>query len=130
MGLELPPRIAETEECAHLACFRMADVTVMHSVVIKATGSTATDTGVFLELIMPPLSSKALKLSLFFIVEDESRPRNDGAGESVFGPSAFEVTAGASLLILSSILAQHRCHVEFYGLGRPVLELTQLTDID
>lgn len=130
MGLELPPRIAETEECAHLACFRMADVTVMHSVVIKATGSTATDTGVFLELIMSPLSSKALKLSLFFIVEDESRPRTDGAGESVFGPSAFEVTAGASLLILSSILAQHRCHVEFYGLGRPVLELRQLKDID
>jgi hypothetical protein len=109
----------------------MADVTVMHSVVIKATGSTATDTGVFLELIMSPLSSEAFKLSLlFFIVEDESRPRIDGAGESVFGPSAFEVTAGASLLILSSIRAQHRCHVEYYGLGRPVLELRQFTDID
>ena len=36
-----PPRIAETDECAHLACFRMAEVTVMHSVVIRATGSTA-----------------------------------------------------------------------------------------
>lgn len=131
MGLELPPRIAETEECAHLACFRMADVTVMHSVVIKATGSTATDTGVFLELIMSPLSSEASRLSLLpFLVEDESRPLIDGAGESVFGPRAFEVTAGASLLILSSILAQHRCHVEYYGLGRLVLEIRLFTDID
>jgi hypothetical protein len=127
MGLELPPRIAETEECAHLACFRMADVTVMHSVVIKATGSTATDTGVFLELIMSPLSSEAFKLSLlFFIVEDESRPRTDGAGESVFGPSA---TAGASLLILSSILARHRCHVEYYGLG-DLYSIRRFTNID
>ncbi len=116
MGLELPPRIAETEECAHLACFRMADVTVMHSVVIKATGSTATDTGVFLELIMSPLSSEAFRLSFrLFLVEDESRPRIDGAGESVFDPSVFEVTLGASLLILSSILAQHRSHFEYYG---------------
>jgi hypothetical protein len=130
MGLELPPRIAETEECAHLACFRMADVTVMHSVVIKATGSTATDTGVFLELMMSPLSSEASRLSLLpFSVEDESRPRIDGAGESVFGPSAFEVTAGASLLILSSVLAQHRCHVEYYGLGRPVLVIRQCRDV-
>ncbi len=35
--------MAETEECAHLACFLMAEVTVIHSVVIKATASTATD---------------------------------------------------------------------------------------
>lgn len=33
--------MAETEECAHRACFRIAEVTVMHSVVIRATGSTA-----------------------------------------------------------------------------------------
>jgi hypothetical protein len=109
----------------------MADVTVMHSVVIKATGSTATATGVFLELIMSPLSSEASRLSLLpFLVEDESRPLIDGAGESVFGPRAFEVTAGASLLILSSILAQHLCHVEYYGLGRLVLEIRLFTDID
>jgi hypothetical protein len=36
-----PPRIAATEECAHLACLRMAEVTVMHSVVTSATGSMA-----------------------------------------------------------------------------------------
>jgi hypothetical protein len=36
------PRIAATEECAHRACFRMADVTVMHSVTTRATGLTAT----------------------------------------------------------------------------------------
>lgn len=39
----LPPRIADTEEWAHLACFLIAEVTVIHSVVISATGSTATD---------------------------------------------------------------------------------------
>lgn len=38
-----PPRIAETDEWAHRACFLIAEVTVMHSVVIKATGSTAID---------------------------------------------------------------------------------------
>jgi hypothetical protein len=106
MGLELPPKIAETEECAHLACFRMADVTVMHSVVIKATGSTATDTGVVLELIVSLLICAASKLYLLlFLIKEELRPRIDGAEESVFGPSASEVTAGASLLILASILA-------------------------
>ena len=41
-----PPSIAETEECAQRACLRMADVTVIHSVVIRATGSTATEIGV------------------------------------------------------------------------------------
>ena len=41
---DVTPRIADTDECAHRACLRMADVTVMHSVVIKATGSTATET--------------------------------------------------------------------------------------
>ena len=38
-----PPSIADTEECCHRACFRMAEVTVMHSVTTRATGSTATD---------------------------------------------------------------------------------------
>lgn len=36
-----PPRIAATEECAHLACFRIDEVTVIHSEVTKAIGSTA-----------------------------------------------------------------------------------------
>jgi hypothetical protein len=53
IGAEVTPRIAETEECAQRACFRMADVTVIHSVVIKATGSTATETEV-LEAILNP----------------------------------------------------------------------------
>lgn len=44
LGLELPPNIEETDECAHRACLRIADVTVMHSVVMSATGSTATET--------------------------------------------------------------------------------------
>jgi hypothetical protein len=47
VGTELPPNIVDTEECAHRGFFRMADVTVIHSVVIKATGSTATEMVVF-----------------------------------------------------------------------------------
>ena len=39
--VDAPPKMVETEECAHLECFRMAEVTVMHSVVMRATGSTA-----------------------------------------------------------------------------------------
>jgi hypothetical protein len=34
--------MAATDECAHRACFRIADVTVMHSVTTRATGLTAT----------------------------------------------------------------------------------------
>lgn len=34
--------MAATEECAHRACFRIADVTVIHSVTTSATGLTAT----------------------------------------------------------------------------------------
>jgi hypothetical protein len=36
-----PPSMAATDECAQRACFRMADVTVIHSVTTRATGSTA-----------------------------------------------------------------------------------------
>lgn len=41
--------MAETDECAHRACFLIAEVTVIHSVVIKATGSTAIDIFAFSE---------------------------------------------------------------------------------
>lgn len=41
----MPPRIAETEECAQRACFRMDEVTVIHSVVTRATGSIAIGRG-------------------------------------------------------------------------------------
>jgi len=37
-----PPKIAEMEDCAQRGCFRIADVTVTHSVTTNATGSTAT----------------------------------------------------------------------------------------
>ena len=40
-----PPKIDATDECAHRACFRMAEVTVMHSVVMRATGSIVTEIG-------------------------------------------------------------------------------------
>ena len=39
--------MAETDECAHRECFLIAEVTVIHSVVIRATGSTAIDIFVF-----------------------------------------------------------------------------------
>ena len=37
--------MADTEECAQRACFRMAEVTVIHSVTTSATGLTATEMG-------------------------------------------------------------------------------------
>ena len=39
--------MAATEECAHRACLRMADVTVIHSVITRAIGSMATVIGRF-----------------------------------------------------------------------------------
>jgi hypothetical protein len=37
--------MAETEEWAQRVCFRIAEVTVMHSVTTRATGFTATEIG-------------------------------------------------------------------------------------
>jgi len=37
--------MAATDECAQRACFRIADVTVIHSVTTRATGLTATVMG-------------------------------------------------------------------------------------
>jgi hypothetical protein len=55
----------------------MADVTVMHSVVIKATGSTATEMFVF---AIMPFDGGILKLSLVgSFVEKMSRPRIESA---------------------------------------------------
>lgn len=46
-----PPRIADTDEWAHRVCFLKADVTVIHSVLIRATGSIAIETvGAFTKL--------------------------------------------------------------------------------
>jgi hypothetical protein len=64
MGLELPPSMEETDECAHRACLRIAEVTVIHSVVIKATGSTATETGTSLESMLDPLECDVLRLAV------------------------------------------------------------------
>lgn len=83
MGLELPPKIADTEECAHRACFRMAEVTVIHSVVIKATGSTATETVDFLRvLLMAPLYRGTRSIILLASrAEDVSVSCTEEAGE-------------------------------------------------
>jgi len=40
-----PPRMAEMEDCAQRGCLRIAEVTVTHSVMTRATGSTATVMG-------------------------------------------------------------------------------------
>jgi len=82
MGLELPPKIADTEECAHRACLRMAEVTVIHSVVIKATGSTATEMEAFLELFMAPLYRGTLSICLLASrIEDVSVSCTEEAAE-------------------------------------------------
>lgn len=56
--------MAATEECAQRACFRMADVTVMHSVTTRATGLTATVMGRGAKLAMVSCSVDATLSSL------------------------------------------------------------------
>jgi hypothetical protein len=78
----------------------MADVTVIHSVVIKATGSTATETVVFLELIVTSFDCGPPKLGLLLsVVEDVSVSCIEDAGESVVASDACTFTVLASLLI-------------------------------
>ena len=38
-----PPKMADTDDWAHRLCFLIAEVTVIHSVIMRATGSTAID---------------------------------------------------------------------------------------
>jgi hypothetical protein len=99
IGLELPPRITATEECAHRECFRMADVTVIHSVVMRATGSTATD--VF-DAILIPLVRSGLKLPLsWYIFEDKSGPRMGRSEVSTLCPKlCVSATRASSLMIV------------------------------
>ena len=90
----------ETEECAQLGSFRMADVTVMHSVVIKATGSTATETVLEDAMLLPFLySSPKLKAPLPLIGE-ELRPRMGSSCECDVCPEVSEDCGGASLLMI------------------------------
>ena len=97
-GLELPPRIVETEACAHLGCFRIAEVIVMHSVVIKATGSTATETDIFLELIVLPFDCSIGRVpSVSSRVEFGARSWVEDIGESAICPA--ELTPSASAFI-------------------------------
>jgi hypothetical protein len=58
------PRIAATDEWAHRACFRMADVTVIHSVTTRATGLTATVMGRGAKLAVVSCSVEAALSSL------------------------------------------------------------------
>jgi hypothetical protein len=56
--------MAATEECAHRACLRIADVTVIHSVTTRATGLTATVMGRRLKLALVSCSVEAALSSL------------------------------------------------------------------
>jgi len=96
--------MAETEECAQRACFRMADVTVIHSVVIKATGSTATETLVLeLEAMLNSFDRGICKLGPpEFVVEKDSRPRIEDSGESTDVVGAWGSATWASLRILQA----------------------------
>lgn len=101
MGLELPPRIAETEECAHRACLRIADVTVIHSVVIRATGSTATEVEGLLEDFMAPLYRGTRSMCwLVSRLGGVSVWCMEEAGEFICPLAACEFMARASLLMM------------------------------
>jgi hypothetical protein len=58
------PRMAATDECAHRACLRIADVTVIHSVTTRDTGFTATVTARGLKLTADSWSVDAALSSL------------------------------------------------------------------
>jgi hypothetical protein len=67
----------------------MADVTVIHSVVINATGSTATEMAVFVEFIAILSDCGPPKLGLLFsVIEEVSVSCIEDAGESVVGSGA------------------------------------------
>jgi hypothetical protein len=92
-------------------------VTVTHSVVIKATGSTATEMDAFLEPIVVPFSRRACVLfPLLSKIEALSEPCIEDAGESIICPDTREFVPGASLLILDRELSQHGCEVRNYEL--------------
>lgn len=63
--------MADTEECAQRACFRMAEVTVIHSVTTSATGLTATEMGrrSMLGVASCDVSGEVSSLSLLDMVE-------------------------------------------------------------
>jgi hypothetical protein len=63
--------MADTEECAQRACFRMAEVTVIHSVTTSATGLTATEIGrgSMLGVTSWNMSGEISSLSLLDMVE-------------------------------------------------------------
>jgi hypothetical protein len=65
-----PPRIADTEDWAQRACLRMADVTVIHSVMIRATGSMATLTA----RVAVGLSPAVVKLDLLLCTSSAPMP--------------------------------------------------------
>ncbi len=104
LGAELPPKIVETDECAHRACFRMAAVTVMHSVVTRATGSTATETGTFWGFMVKPFVGGASRSGLLvFVVEYIEEVSLSGLGvveETTIGPGSIETAVGVSSLIV------------------------------
>jgi hypothetical protein len=99
-GLELPPRIAETEECAQRACLRMAEVTVIHSVVIKVTGSTATEIGATSGLLFEPFRCGVSEPSRSFCpIVEVSLPSIADSGTPSIPSELLELLGTAALLI-------------------------------
>jgi len=96
MGLALPPSIADTEEWAHLTCFRMAEVTVTHSVIIRAAGSTAMAIALLDDILTPSKAAGSKLLELWPISSEDSMPRRGTLSESIF----WEAIRGASLLMI------------------------------
>lgn len=93
--------MAETDECAQRACFLMADVTVMHSVVIRATGSTATETLVMVQAMLTPFDCKDPKLDpAFSLVVEMATFRIEVSKEAIEYRETLESVALTSLLML------------------------------
>lgn len=112
MGAELPPRIADTEEWAHRACLRIAEVTVIHSVVIRATGSTATEMFVLREFAMFSLGLSMPKPCLVFSSIEAASPLCiEEEGVANICPDVSEFTLRASLFIMLLDTTQHGCEV-------------------
>jgi hypothetical protein len=88
MGIALPPRIEDTEEWAQLGCFLMADVTVLISFVIKATGSVAIEgPGVLMCAIVSPLMCGFSKPLIIWSLKGEgSKPLMGSSCESIICP--------------------------------------------
>jgi hypothetical protein len=85
IGFGLPPRMEDTEEPAHRACFRIIDVTDIHSDITNDTGSTATDTGRLLNWVSEERGTALTtgRTDVFGRGETSELPRADVSAASI-----------------------------------------------